>query len=66
MPDQQLQAIKLGLMSLRAMINDAQAKGDHEKPAAMKRFMADEIFMVEIIELQVDSLLGYPSPSSSR
>ena len=54
----QLQTIKTSLMQFNAMCNDTETKGDHKKPAAMKRFISDAAHMAKSIEHQVDVLLG--------
>lgn len=55
---QQTEAIKASLVQFNAMCNDAEVKGDAEKPAAMKRFISDAAHAAKMIEHQADIILG--------
>jgi hypothetical protein len=55
---EQLQGIKAGLLQFNAMCNDAEAKGDAQKPDAMARFISDSAHLARSIEHHADILLG--------
>ena len=55
---QQLEAVRMGLEQLVAMCNDAEGKGDKDKPDAMARFISDTAHASRIVGHQVDVMLG--------
>jgi len=54
----QLEGLKASLKQFNAVCNDAEKKGDTEKPDAMRRFVSDAAHMAKNMEHQVDIMLG--------
>ena len=54
----QLEGLKASLVQFNAVCNDAENKGDAEKPDAMARFISDTAHMAKAMEHHVDIMLG--------